>query len=55
MKVVLNNNVDFAEVEMDCIPRVGESLSYNDVYYVVYEVEWVVGETNHVNLMLQET
>ena len=54
MKVVLNNDVDFAELEMDCIPREGETIFYRDEDYVVYSVEWCLGNVNHVNLMLSK-
>ena len=54
MKIVLNDVVDFAEIEMDCIPRSGESIFYEDRCYLVYEVEWSIGESIHVNLMLQK-
>ena len=54
MKVVLNNKVDFAVVQMECIPRLGECISYDNEDYVIYNVEWCLGNINHVNLMLSK-
>jgi len=53
MKVVLNDGVDFANVELDCIPRQGELIYHLDVQYLIWNVEWCLGEDSHVNLMLE--
>lgn len=54
MKVVLNNDIDFAEIEMDCIPREGETITYCGEDYIVYSIEWCLGSVSHVNLMLSK-
>ena len=52
MKVILNNGCDFTVIEMECIPRKGDILYYNNEDYIIRVVEWCLDEKQHVNLML---
>ena len=54
MKVILNYKVDFAEINLSSIPRIGESVFYDNEEYVIYDVEWCLDGIPHVNLMLNK-
>lgn len=57
MKVVFNNGSDFLEIEMPCVPRVGENIYYEDDEFLVKAVEYCVDDNGlcHVNLMIELT
>ncbi|WP_372857569.1 hypothetical protein [Pseudoalteromonas sp.] len=55
MKVVFNNVCDFLELDMPCVPRVGEFIYYDDNDFVVVAVEHCINDSglSHVNVMLK--
>ncbi len=55
MKVVLNNGVDFAELQMDFIPRQGDCIYYDEDVFIIVTVEYCIDDKklSHVNLMLE--
>lgn len=54
MKIVFNNEVDFLELEMDCVPRIGEAIYYDEDCFTVSDVEYCIHDDRltHVNVML---
>jgi hypothetical protein len=54
VKVIVHNGVDTMELDLEAIPRQGDSVSYNNCTFIVYDVEWCLNVPPHVNLMLTE-